>query len=61
MRITVLDKLETSRNLTRAGVAQPWTLHRENLDALREIEPPFVLKPRFGSGEALSDLIVELV
>jgi RimK family alpha-L-glutamate ligase len=43
------DKRETARRLADAGVRHPWTLHRSNLEELRTIDPPFVLKPRFGS------------
>ncbi len=43
------DKRQTARRLADAGVAHPRTLHRTNLDEVRALEPPFVLKPRFGS------------
>jgi ATP-grasp domain len=43
------DKRETARRLTDAGVPHPRTLHRGRLDELRALDPPFVLKPRFGS------------
>ena len=43
------DKRETALRLTDAGLPHPRTLHRERLEDVREIEFPFVLKPRFGS------------
>ena len=43
------DKRETARRLGRAGIPHPWTLHRNRLDEVATVDPPFVLKPRFGS------------
>jgi RimK family alpha-L-glutamate ligase len=43
------DKWQTARRLAAAGVAHPRTAHLTSLDDLRAWEPPFVLKPRFGS------------
>jgi RimK family alpha-L-glutamate ligase len=43
------DKLAAARRLAVAGIAHPRTLHHTRLDELRALEPPFVLKPRFGS------------
>ena len=43
------DKLEAARRFAAAGIAHPRTLHRTRLDEARALEPPFVLKPRFGS------------
>lgn len=43
------DKLETARRLAAAGIPHPQTVCRERLDDLRGLEPPLVLKPRFGS------------
>ena len=43
------DKLETARRLAAAGLPHPCTSHRSRADEIRVLEPPFVLKPRFGS------------
>jgi RimK family alpha-L-glutamate ligase len=43
------DKLRAARRLAAAGIRHPRTLHRTTLDEVRALEPPFVLKPRFGS------------
>jgi [lysine-biosynthesis-protein LysW]---L-2-aminoadipate ligase len=43
------DKRETARLLTKAGLPHPRTMHRERLEEIRLLDPPFVLKPRFGS------------
>jgi len=43
------DKRETARRLGRAGIPHPWTFHRSRLDEVMTVDPPFVLKPRFGS------------
>jgi [lysine-biosynthesis-protein LysW]--L-2-aminoadipate ligase len=43
------DKLATTLALSRAGVAQPETVHLAELGGSAPLAPPFVLKPRFGS------------
>jgi len=43
------DKLVAARRFAAAGIAHPRTLHCTSLDEVRALEPPFVLKPRFGS------------
>jgi [lysine-biosynthesis-protein LysW]---L-2-aminoadipate ligase len=43
------DKLRAARRFAAAGIRHPRTLHRTTLDEVRTLEPPFVLKPRFGS------------
>jgi RimK family alpha-L-glutamate ligase len=43
------DKLETARRLRRRGLPHPLTIHVPPGGGLPEIEPPVVLKPRFGS------------
>jgi [lysine-biosynthesis-protein LysW]---L-2-aminoadipate ligase len=43
------DKLLTARLLERAGIAHPATRHLTDPFWLPELEPPLVLKPRFGS------------
>ena len=43
------DKRRTALRLADAGVPHPRTLHTTSLDEVRALEPPFVLKPRFGS------------
>jgi glutathione synthase/RimK-type ligase-like ATP-grasp enzyme len=43
------DKLLAARRFAAAGIAHPRTLHCTRLDEVRALEPPFVLKPRFGS------------
>src|SRR5579862_4346343 len=43
------DKLRAARRLAAAEVAHPRTLRCVRLDEVRELDPPFVLKPRFGS------------
>ena len=43
------DKLETARRLSAAGLPHPKTLHvRSPLDPV-DLDPPLVVKPRFGS------------
>lgn len=46
--LTVHDKLRTARRLELAGLPHPRTAARRE-EAGAELEPPFVLKPRFGS------------
>jgi RimK family alpha-L-glutamate ligase len=43
------DKLRTFRLLQRAGVPQPETRHVTTESELRELDLPFVVKPRFGA------------
>lgn len=43
------DKLLTARRFAHAGVPHPRTLHRRSVEEVRALDPPFVLKPRFGS------------
>lgn len=43
------DKLATARTLHAAGVAHPRTVHVAPWLPIPELEPPLVLKPRFGS------------
>jgi len=43
------DKWRAWRLLDRSGAAQPWTAHVSSERELRGLEPPFVVKPRFGS------------
>jgi RimK family alpha-L-glutamate ligase len=43
------DKLATALVLERAGVPHPRTIHVTPGDPLVELEPPVVVKPRFGS------------
>lgn len=43
------DKLATARALARSGVAQPATAHARPGASPPAIEPPVVVKPRFGS------------
>jgi RimK family alpha-L-glutamate ligase len=43
------DKLRTSRLLEAAGLPQPRTAHVRSPEALRRVEPPVVVKPRFGA------------
>ena len=43
------DKLVAARRFAAAGIAHPRTLHCTRLGDVRALEPPFVLKPRFGS------------
>jgi RimK family alpha-L-glutamate ligase len=43
------DKLATARTLHAAGVPHPRTVHVAPWLPLPELEPPLVLKPRFGS------------
>ena len=43
------DKRQTALRLADAGIPHPRTLHTTSLDEVRALEPPFVLKPRFGS------------
>jgi RimK family alpha-L-glutamate ligase len=43
------DKWQTARRLQHAGFPHPATSHVASVDELRAFEPPYVLKPRFGS------------
>ena len=43
------DKLETARRLLAADLPHPRTVHVARADDEVEIEPPFVVKPRYGS------------
>jgi RimK family alpha-L-glutamate ligase len=43
------DKLAAARRFGAAGIRHPRTLHFTRIDEVRTLEPPFVLKPRFGS------------
>jgi len=43
------DKLATASTLYAAGVSHPYTVHVAPWLPLPELEPPIVLKPRFGS------------
>jgi RimK family alpha-L-glutamate ligase len=43
------DKLTTARALEAAGVAHPRTVHVESASARVPLDPPVVVKPRFGS------------
>jgi len=43
------DKRETALRLTDAGIPHLRTLHLKRLEEVRALDPPFVLKPRFGS------------
>lgn len=43
------DKLLTARRLEREGLPHPRTAHAADERALLALEPPFVVKPRFGS------------
>lgn len=43
------DKLATALMLQAASVPQPRTVHVTGEDRLRGFEPPYVVKPRFGS------------
>jgi len=43
------DKLETSRRLDRAGISHPRAVHLPSAASRPPLEPPFVVKPRFGS------------
>jgi RimK family alpha-L-glutamate ligase len=45
----VHDKLETARRLAAAGIPHPQSVHVLTPDEPVAIEPPFVVKPRFGS------------
>ena len=47
--LTVHDKLRTALALRAAGVPHPWTEHVLTVHELLALEPPFVVKPRFGS------------
>ena len=47
--IAAHDKLQTAQRLHGAGVPHPRTTHLVDLDDVRALEAPFVLKPRFGS------------
>ena len=43
------DKLETARRLEAAGIPHPRTSHVAGADAVVELAPPMVVKPRYGS------------
>lgn len=43
------DKLETSRRLERAGIPHPRAVYLPTAAGRPSLEPPFVVKPRFGS------------
>ncbi len=43
------DKLETALRLRRAAIAHPPTQHVTNISESLTVEPPLVVKPRFGS------------
>jgi RimK family alpha-L-glutamate ligase len=43
------DKLRTARALARAGIPHPRTVHVWEPTRVLELEPPYVVKPRFGS------------
>ena len=43
------DKLQTALRLGRAGLPHPKTVHLDGKKPLPLLEPPIVLKPRFGS------------
>jgi RimK family alpha-L-glutamate ligase len=43
------DKLRTARALARAGIPHPRTVHVWEPTRELELEPPYVVKPRFGS------------
>lgn len=45
----VHDKWRTAVLLRSAGVPHPWTEHVRTVPELLELEPPLVVKPRFGS------------
>jgi [lysine-biosynthesis-protein LysW]---L-2-aminoadipate ligase len=47
--LTAHDKLRAARQFAATGIPHPHTLHRTTLHEVRMLEPPFVLKPRFGS------------
>jgi RimK family alpha-L-glutamate ligase len=47
--IAAHDKLGTARALRAAGIPHPRTAHVESRRASLELDPPLVLKPRFGS------------
>lgn len=47
--LTAHDKLETALAFERAGIPHPATRHLTDPLELPELEPPLVLKPRFGS------------
>jgi [lysine-biosynthesis-protein LysW]---L-2-aminoadipate ligase len=49
------DKLATAARLAEAGLPHPVTVHGRRAEEIEAMEPPFVLKPRFGSwGEDLT-------
>lgn len=43
------DKLETARRLEHAGLPHPYSEHLPTAAGRPSLEPPFVVKPRFGS------------
>ena len=47
--LAVHDKLKTARRLSAAGIPHPETQHITSVQELLELEPPLVVKPRFGS------------
>lgn len=47
--LCVHDKLRTARALHAVGLPHPWTERIRSGRELLELEPPFVVKPRFGS------------
>jgi RimK family alpha-L-glutamate ligase len=47
--LTTHDKLQTARVLTAAGLPHPRTTHVVAARAAAALEPPLVVKPRFGS------------
>jgi RimK family alpha-L-glutamate ligase len=68
--VTAHDKLATAEALLDAGLPHPRTVHVAPWLATPELEPPLVLKPRFGSwgqdvtrcddGDAIERTLVEL-
>ena len=47
--LAVHDKWRTATLLRSAGVPHPWTEHVRTVAELLELDPPLVVKPRFGS------------
>lgn len=43
------DKWQTALRLADAGIPHPRTQHTTSIDEVLSLEPPFVLKPQFGS------------